>query len=107
MIRSDEEFIEEDKRIKGRVLLLMMRIYEEKIKKMMRSNGEFIEEDYRIKGTVLLMKRINEEKILKLIYLWSLIIMLANSSLESFPSPSWSHLPNSFLNFHNKSRLCI
>jgi hypothetical protein len=84
---------------------MKMRIYELKILKMIRSDGTI---HRRIKGRVLLMKmRINEEKTLKMIYLWSLIIMLANSSLESFPSPSWSHLPNSFLNFHTKNRLCF
>jgi hypothetical protein len=73
----------------------MMRIYEEKTLKMIMSDERI---HRRIKGRVLLMMmRINEEKIMKVIYLWSLIIMLANSSLESFPSPSWSHLPNSFL----------
>jgi hypothetical protein len=77
---------------------MKMRIFEEKILKMIRSNEEFIKEDKGEKEEVLLMKmRINEEKILLMIYLWSLIIMLANSSLESFPSPSWSHLSHSFL----------
>ncbi len=57
MITSQGEYIEEDYKMKGRVLLMvMMRIYEEKILKMIRSNGEFIEEDNRRKGRGLVDK---------------------------------------------------
>jgi hypothetical protein len=54
--------------MKGRFLLMMMRMnYEEKILKMIMSDGKFIK-DYRMKGRVLfmVMMRINE-KILKMI----------------------------------------
>jgi hypothetical protein len=46
MMRSNEEFIEEDHKMKGRVLLMvMMRIYEEKILKVVRSDGKLLKED--------------------------------------------------------------